>query len=101
MSIEAFLNPEDECVQDSPDHIFEQVAQQFDPPEPKESEDEEPQLKSSYIEALQALEQLRLYELQQSDGKPEVVNLLDQQETLIKQRQAQKSRQAHITQFFT
>lgn len=101
MSIEAFLNPEDECVQDSPDHIFEQVAQQFDPPEPEESEDEEPQPKISYIEALQALEQLRLYELQQSDGKPEVVNLLDQQEALIRQRQAQKSRQPHITQFFT
>lgn len=40
MPIEEYLAPENKAVQDSPDDVFKQIAQQFDPPEEEDSEEE-------------------------------------------------------------
>lgn len=102
MTIESFLNPVEEVVQDSAEDIAEAIAQYFDPPEPEpESEEEEILPKVSHQEAIQALQQLRLFEMQQEDGHHETISFLDRFETCIRQRQASTFRQTTINSFFT
>lgn len=100
MAIDSFLSPVDELVQDTTDDIAEQIAQQFDQPEP-ESEDEVIIPKIQHQHAIQLLQQLRAYELQQIDGQYQLIELLEQHEASIKFRKASSSQQSVITSFFT
>lgn len=101
MAIESFLNPAEEAIQDSPEEITEAIAQFFDPLPESDSEEEEVLPKVSYNSAIQALQQLRLFEMQQEDGQHEFVDVLDRHEACIKQRQASTRRQTTINSYFT
>lgn len=99
MTLDNFLNPLDEQVQDNAEDLTKSIAQQFDQPEP-ESEDEVILPKVQHQQAIQLLQQLRLYELQQINGHHGLIQQLDQHEALIKSRKVYSTQQASITRFF-
>ena len=98
MSINSFLNPLEELVHDSSDDLTEQIAQQFDAPgEESDAEDVVPRI--SHQQALAALNQLRLYEMQQSQGLYHLITTLDEHEGVVKDRRIVAVSQASITQY--
>ena len=100
MAISTFLNPPEEVIQDTSKDLTEQIAQEYDPPELDSSEDKEILPKVSPIEAIKALQQLRLHEMQQLDGDYHLIELLDEKEAILHQRKAAGTHQSRITAFF-
>jgi hypothetical protein len=103
--IEAFLNPPQEAVDDT-------FGPATLPPQPDDADaDSDIELQErmeelprvQHLEALQALDQLRLFELQQVDGNCHFVDYLDQKEIEIRQKWVtrQNWRQSSLTNHFT
>ena len=88
MPIETYLNRQEEIIQDCEEDIVEAIARQFDPEEPSDDDQEEEVIpKGSATTALEALNILRLYEMQQEDCQNQVVDLLRQaMEAYIRRR---------------
>ena len=104
MSLDSFLNPVEETVDDNDEDIFDAVVQQYAPAESRDHEtDEEEEVipDVSCEEALFYLRQLRLYEEQQDHGDRKVIQHLNEYEKAIKSRGHQIHRQqASITSYF-
>lgn len=100
MAINTFLNPIEEAVRDTDEDLCEQIALQFDPPEADDSDAEELLPKVSHSQAVDSLNQLRLYEEQQLDGRHQLIEQLDAFETVIKERQTAALYQADLTHYF-
>lgn len=84
MDIRAFLLPTEEAVQDSPDYIESQVLAQC-MPEIEEDPEEELEIlpKVSAEEAIAAIQRLRLYGEQQTEGSPVFINEVERHERII------------------
>ena len=80
MSIDNFLNPADEIVEDDPENI-----EMFTPEEPEEefSTTPEPVQKVTVDEAVHALEVLTLHEEQAHNGDPEFILRLERQSRIL------------------
>jgi hypothetical protein len=102
MSIEAFLNPEAEVVNNPEEQIFKQIVEAYadDDYEP-ESGDEAFQVASvSLSEALAGLVTLRLYEEQQENGSRDFIRSLNRLERELLGIRANQSTQTYIDSYF-
>ena len=103
MSIDSFLNPIEETVDDH-DDIVHAIVQQYAPAESRDHEtDEEEEVIPDVTceEALFSLRQLRLYEEQQDHGDTKMIQQLNEYEKVIKSRGHHPHRQqASITSYF-
>lgn len=103
MSIDQFLNPEEELVQDDVETLDEQILSQYQPAtEEDEGEDEPPneQLKVPVEAAMQSIACLRLYEEQQEQANLPFLRSLKRYERELLPRQSNSSRQCDIRSFF-
>ncbi|KAJ5138426.1 jerky [Penicillium bovifimosum] len=92
MSLESFLNPLDEIVQDDQDTLDNIVLSQFHSEFDDDADIPEAPLISAG-EALQAVETVLLYELQQEQGDREAIHYLQKQQGLLQAKiDAQKQR---------
>lgn len=102
MSIENFLNPMDEVVQDDLDTLDDIVLSQFSGhPEFDDDSESMPEVPLIRIdEAIKALEMLLLYEQQQAEGDKAVISSLLKHERVIQARKSASRNQADIRRFF-
>jgi len=80
LTIEEFLEPQEERIEDEEEDIFESVVQMYSvvqAEEESEDEGDEEVVRVSKNEAIQALETLRLYEIQQENGSQSNLQALD------------------------
>lgn len=103
MSIQAFLNPAFEEVFDKEGDIEEEIIQQFIQEEPEEEDsEEEPEVlpRITFLQAIEALNTVRLFELQSEQGNHLAIQWMDSHENSIKERRTQSLQQANIHDFF-
>ncbi|KAF2164155.1 hypothetical protein M409DRAFT_25501 [Zasmidium cellare ATCC 36951] len=102
MSIQQLLYVPEEDVVDNLDDLAEQIAQQFEPIPPEESDQEEveqlPRIHAS--QALKLLRQLRLHEEQSDDCNSSWLQSLDKYEKVVQQRAVVGLQQQEISLYF-
>lgn len=101
MQISNFISPPEEDVDDDEGDIIGQIAAQYDPERPAESDEEEDHQPSITVrEAVQALEKLQLYEMQQADGDPVDVQRLNVWRQRIQHRHFSRLQQTSLDSYF-
>lgn len=102
MSIDQFLNPLDENIDDMAEVVVDEIAKAYSIGERLYETDEEDVIipKVGHGEALQALQLLRLYEEQQEGGDSGWILRLNRHERVMKGRGFQGLKQASIKNFF-
>ena len=102
MSIESFLNPEIETVDDINEDIFEQIVEAHadDDCEPESGDETSSVAPVSLSEALAGLATLRLYEEQQEDESREVIRSLNRLERELLGKRANQGTQMQIDSYF-
>ena len=105
LSIEEFINPIEEIINDQDDDIMAAIVAQYSTnKEGIESEPEEDDLeapKVSITKAIQALETLKLYTIQQDDSNDLVSQALDKLARDLLQKKRYLGKQSTINRFFT
>jgi hypothetical protein len=101
MSIENFLNPADEVVQDGIETIDNIVLSQF----PGEIDDDDDEIihETPVVQindAIHALETLRLYEEQQDQGETQLISSLYKHQRLMQDRRSKAQKQRDIRGYF-
>jgi hypothetical protein len=108
-----FINPADETIQDEDGDIFKTIVEQYsivevDDEESETEGEEETALKVLNSKALEALETLRLWNLQQPDAvnktkavERSIILSLDRFERKINRVKKETIKQASITSFFS
>jgi hypothetical protein len=81
--INAFINPNEECVVDDTGNIISNVADIFGTEKEAETNEEIPQVVVKHSEAIAALHTLRAYEEQQEDAATGLIGDLTRYEWLI------------------
>ena len=103
MSIEDFVNPQEETVEDQDDDILQDVIEQYSQltaTQDDSDEDEEPLPAVKISDALRALATLKLYEEQQEVGNKDFILQLEQAERVIQTRLADGAKQQRIERYF-
>ena len=102
MSIDQFLNPEDE-VYDADEVIIDDIVTAYSTQERDYETVEEDVLQPRILkkEAIEALQKVRLYEEQQDDDDSGFISRLGRQERVMKQRTEQGHKQSTINSYFT
>jgi hypothetical protein len=103
--INEFIQPADEIVEDEEgSDIFESVLERYTGYKEGEveliEEEDIEEIKVPIIEALKALEVLRLYETQQDDGQESFLCTLDQVERRYLAKKSEGLKQSSINSFF-
>jgi hypothetical protein len=103
LTIDEFLEPQEERIEDEEEDILESVVQMYrvtQAEEESEEEGDEEFGRVSINEAIQALETLRLYELQQENGSRSTLHALDRIGRGLTSSKAQNTTQITIDGFF-
>ena len=102
MQISRFIDPVEEELDDNDIDIVEHIVNRYSERE-QESDEEEPPLiePKTLAEAFSALRDLRTYEEQQEDGDSELIQHLNRQERVLKERSGKRLHQGKITSYFT
>ena len=104
LSIDEFIEPLQEVINDEDEDIFASVVERYSTDkegeeEPIEEEDIEVE-KVPIQEAIQALEVLKLWEIQQENGEVSALQTLDRMSRRIQQNTLQSTRQTTLYSFF-
>lgn len=103
MSIEYFLNPIEEQLQESSvDDVVDDIIEQLQEPDQEDNEDgiELPVSRISAVQALQYLSAIRLHELQQDDREVSLISSIHALERHLEARQQRQLVQSSIPHFF-
>lgn len=103
MQMSQFINPTEETIDDEDGDIFEQIVDRFGNGKDAETDEEETPVlvKITTMEALQALQVIRLHEEQQAEGDKEFLIRLNRHERVLHQRRQNDSIQTSITSYFS
>lgn len=103
MSLQEILEPEEELLQDSEETLLDQIGGQWDSFESEDPEDHGAVKEIRIItdqEVFQALELLRLAEMQKPEVNTTWIEQCNDQEGLTKARMAAKMRQSTLHMYF-
>jgi hypothetical protein len=103
LAINDFIEPINEIIEDRDEDIFTSVVEHYSADKEEEEleddgEEEEPKVSINAV--IQALETLKLWELQQDDGNTANLRLYDSIGSRMKYSQAQSKRQGTLDSFF-
>jgi hypothetical protein len=103
LAINDFIEPINEIIEDRDEDIFTSVVEHYSADKEEEEleddgEEEEPKVSINAV--IQALETLKLWELQQDDGNTANLRLYDNIGSRMKYSQAQSKRQGTLERFF-
>jgi len=102
MDIQQFMDPVDEIIENSFEELDAQILAKFGP-DTEDDSDEEVEIlpRITHIEALDALNKLRLYEEQQDEGLISLLQSLALGESNIRKRQVEARSQMDIRNYFS